>query len=298
MSYILDALKKSQAERNLGRVPTLDSLPGPPAGAPQRSSLWTAAALTAAVISLVLALYAVFEQKPSPPRSKPSPAFLHEKVDVVQPAPTPSPIAGSAGPGALPVGPAKQAAPDPVAQTEPDTAGMPQPDTAARIRENPTLAFPPLVDVTPRNEDEPSPGHPANSPRNAPLSPPDIAVTDAPDLPLPVPRPERLPREVHREPKPDTPPRATEPSEPTMSNQQHPELPVAAEELPTEINQQLPPMRISAHVYSDQPDQRFIIVNSRKLREGESTSDGLLLEEVRAEGSIFLYKGQRFFRAN
>lgn len=56
MSYILDALKKSQAERQLGAVPTIDAAPiyGNAGPAPLNKPLWLALAALALLLALLL----------------------------------------------------------------------------------------------------------------------------------------------------------------------------------------------------------------------------------------------------
>ena len=51
---------------------------------------------------------------------------------------------------------------------------------------------------------------------------------------------------------------------------------------------------IDVHVYSDNPDKRFILVDLQKFREGETLGSGAVLEEI-LPGSIQLYyQGTRF----
>ena len=67
MSYILEALKKSQQERELGQVPTLDALAPAPQRRPPHASPWGLATLIMAGLALALALYAaLFRGEPQP----------------------------------------------------------------------------------------------------------------------------------------------------------------------------------------------------------------------------------------
>ena len=51
---------------------------------------------------------------------------------------------------------------------------------------------------------------------------------------------------------------------------------------------------IDVHVYSDNPEKRFILVDLQKFREGETLASGAVLEEI-LPGSIQLnYQGTRF----
>jgi general secretion pathway protein B len=66
------------------------------------------------------------------------------------------------------------------------------------------------------------------------------------------------------------------------------------EELPPDVQQHIPVMEFSAHVYSDNPLQRSIVINGRFMEEGDRLTADLLLDEITADGAIFNLKGQRF----
>ena len=65
-------------------------------------------------------------------------------------------------------------------------------------------------------------------------------------------------------------------------------------ELPSEFRSGLTLPRLDLHVYSDDPQSRFILVSLKKYREGERLESGLLLEEVLPEGMVMSYRGERF----
>ncbi len=71
---------------------------------------------------------------------------------------------------------------------------------------------------------------------------------------------------------------------------------VAMAELPVVIQQELPPMSISVHAYSDKGAERLVGINSRLLHEGEYVAPGLRLEQITPDGMIFSYKGYSFRR--
>jgi general secretion pathway protein B len=66
------------------------------------------------------------------------------------------------------------------------------------------------------------------------------------------------------------------------------------EELPPDVQQHIPLMEFSAHVYSTNPMQRSIVINGRFMEEGDRLTSDLLLDEITADGAIFNYQGQRF----
>lgn len=65
-------------------------------------------------------------------------------------------------------------------------------------------------------------------------------------------------------------------------------------DLPESIKRQLPSITISAHVYSDNPLQRSIVVNNDFLEEGERILDDLILQEITKDGAIMNYQGTVF----
>ncbi len=65
-------------------------------------------------------------------------------------------------------------------------------------------------------------------------------------------------------------------------------------ELPGEIKNALPPFKVSAHVYSSDPQNRMTRVNDQILKEGQAMVEGMKVEEIIPGGIIFFYKGYRF----
>ena len=69
---------------------------------------------------------------------------------------------------------------------------------------------------------------------------------------------------------------------------------VAMTELPLAIQQEIPKMSISGHAYSTVPKERIVGINDRLLQEGEYLSPGLRLEQITADGLVFSYKKYLF----
>jgi general secretion pathway protein B len=57
---------------------------------------------------------------------------------------------------------------------------------------------------------------------------------------------------------------------------------------------QIPAMRLDLHVYAQNAAERFVFLNMRKLREGESLPDGTRIESITPTGAIVSYRGTRF----
>lgn len=57
---------------------------------------------------------------------------------------------------------------------------------------------------------------------------------------------------------------------------------------------QLPDLRLDLHVYDPAPAKRFVFVNMRKLREGDSTPEGVRLDTITQTGAKFSFRGTDF----
>ena len=66
-------------------------------------------------------------------------------------------------------------------------------------------------------------------------------------------------------------------------------------DLPDSVRQEIPAMTFSFHVFSDNPERRTIIINNRRVREQDSVSADLLLEEVTETGVIMNWKQRHRF---
>ncbi len=81
---------------------------------------------------------------------------------------------------------------------------------------------------------------------------------------------------------------------PSSSTKNGPELLPSMQQLILAGVVTLPPLHLDIHVYSEQPQQRFVFVNMRKYHEGEQLKEGPLLESITADGIILNQDGNRF----
>jgi general secretion pathway protein B len=56
----------------------------------------------------------------------------------------------------------------------------------------------------------------------------------------------------------------------------------------------IPPLRLDLHVYAARPEERFVMINMKKLREGDSLPEGVRVESITPEGAVLSYSGSRF----
>jgi general secretion pathway protein B len=274
MSYILDALKRADAERERGTVPGLHTRAVPTQGAarphapgPGRNLLlWGLGA--AAVLGAAAAGFmfwnppgatpgAVVKASPAP-ASPPAPAITAPAAE--PPSLAVQTAAPAAGGGAAPAeapAPAPAAvppAPPPAGPGHLLTAPPPPPPTAA-----PAPALKPPAAAAPMTA--------ALAGKEPPASPPAAAAP----APLPVPAPST--------PAAAVPPGTTAP---------------LLSELPEELRRQIPALNITGAVYSANPAQRLLLVNGQVLPQGSLCAPQLTLEEIHARSSVFSFRGTRF----
>lgn len=65
-------------------------------------------------------------------------------------------------------------------------------------------------------------------------------------------------------------------------------------QLPISVREELPRIRISSHIYSNNPRARIVNINGSVIREGESVIKGLKVDEITMTGIILDYQGYLF----
>jgi general secretion pathway protein B len=114
------------------------------------------------------------------------------------------------------------------------------------------------------------------------FSPMDGAAQFAPEIPVvqtPALDPAAAHPVHHREPRPMA----------------HPDEP-PEEVLPSisELNISGPELHLDVHVYATLPADRFVYINNRKYREGQTLEEGPTVERIRRDGVVLAYQGVRF----
>ncbi len=295
MSYILDALKKSEQARRGAR--TNRDFEAPPESA--RHGSRTSANLPRwlyplAFIGLVSLAVFIFRAVPwqngaPPPKARPpargsaaAPPESTRGTDTVPAkaaSPPPRPSNCEKTPDISPGGPP---APQVIAPPRPTATVSPHPSPAA----GQALG---RVDITPRK------------PR--PLQPPDAVPTPKTALAKKTADLKALlQKQANHAPKTAEPavsgqdlvrPGALTGSD--FSESPAPAVP-SMSRLPAQVLSTLPPISVSMLVYSDRPADRFIYVNGSKKHEGDEVSAGLKLVRITRDGAIFTYLGRRFYK--
>lgn len=65
-------------------------------------------------------------------------------------------------------------------------------------------------------------------------------------------------------------------------------------ELPLSVRQSLPALNLLVHVYSNTPEDRFVLINGTRFREGDELSPGVRLAEIRPQGALVDFRDYRF----
>ncbi len=235
MSYILEALRKAERERNLGQAPNLESIHTAPQTVRRRWMLWllALALLTNAVILASIYHRSQDDSAIALPVATPAP----KSGPVIAPRPQDPPLAAIDPPQAPDLPREKSvtvAAPVPALQTAPPELGM----------------------VTQHGQAESIPQ--ASWDINADVMPP-------------------------------------EPQASTVASQGMAELPPPMlKALPADFRRSLPSLNVDVHVFSDDPEKCFVLINSRAYREGDQIQEGPLIEGITAAGTVLSHQGQRF----
>jgi len=314
MSYILEALKKSQQERELGKVPTLDAsgmFEEDTAGPPR--SPWPLVAMGLAGAAVLIALYAAL-RAPLPVAVTGSPsvekgaesAMEAEKTLSLSPAPPPllaqrmdnlsasrlpmvpapnsttldAPLDAFEGPEAEPL----VEPPPPHRPTRPKPAESVQ---GVGVRGDRKLVHPDLSEES---------GLAAELELQRQLEA-ELGMTSyeediTSDPPTPVPRDliadiEAFKHEVLSDGGGAAAKKASAPS--------HIDEDPTKLRLTREQQKDLPAFLMTVHVYDAEKSRRFVLISGRKYGEGDQTRQGMKVERILADGAVLSYRGNPFF---
>jgi hypothetical protein len=84
------------------------------------------------------------------------------------------------------------------------------------------------------------------------------------------------------------------PDKRTSRLQPHASDPISFWQIPQALRDGLPEFRINVLVYAEKPEDRFLLINGQRLVEKDELADGVVLDEIRRDGAVFLYRNYRF----
>ena len=287
MSILLDALKKSEEQRQLGKTPSIHSPGSEPPSNRSAGRQWIPLTLVAVG---AIALAWIGWQQYRPPSGLEDKAALaqaqaeHRALDaggLTDQAETPSPGGEADGRDAAAAGQQAESGSRAAAQPA-DAMVVRRPDVSRRT---PVEGFEPEA-KSQQEEQPPKPkavrsastsntGSAASKPDESPIEPADTSelAAQAPALPEASERQEQ-PRQSRSEP--------------------HVSEPISYWELPQGVRDDLPDMRITVLVYAERSQDRFLLVNGQRMVERDKLEGGVVLEEIRRDGAVFLFRTYRF----
>ncbi|MEK7207362.1 MAG: general secretion pathway protein GspB [Pseudomonadota bacterium] len=65
-------------------------------------------------------------------------------------------------------------------------------------------------------------------------------------------------------------------------------------QMPSEVQRQLPPLKVTIHVYSPDESQQILFLNNHEYHKGDQIEAGIRVEEIVPEGAVLSYQGERF----
>jgi general secretion pathway protein B len=146
--------------------------------------------------------------------------------------------------------------------------------------------------------DEPVPPPPAVISQPVPRAPPPAVMAKQP-VPAPAPpAPAVSTAPVVRQPVAPTPAYEPEP-EPVRTAAPLPDVAPQDgvpywEDMTLEFRSGLEMPRLDVHVYDSDPQRRFLLIELKKYREGDTLANGAVVEEILPEGVRLSYQGSRF----
>jgi hypothetical protein len=60
------------------------------------------------------------------------------------------------------------------------------------------------------------------------------------------------------------------------------------------LGARLPQLRLDLHVFAARPQDRFVMINMHKLREGDTLPEGAHVDSITPEGAVLSFNGSRF----
>jgi general secretion pathway protein B len=274
MSFILDALKKSETDRQRQNGPALFEVKV----APPRNGLplWAVGLAILLAVNLVIVAWVLLRRPAGGEATAAAPPGPAQAANSLQQTSPPATLAIPASPGAQ-QGRAPPTGPNtvPVGGTAPltplgQTAGMTQP-----------------VPAPPTSGASPTGSYPQQQPTatNAAPNGANEALAAQANTPGERPNPDDYAPAAEAGP---IPPFGNHVARGTTSG-----VPLY-QEAALAPGAHLPNLRLDLHVFAAKPQERFVMINMHKLHEGDSLPEGVRVESITPEGAVLTHDGARF----
>jgi general secretion pathway protein B len=287
MSYILEALKKAERQREIGQVPGIESSHDQTSLSASRRWFWLG--VSALLINAVLLTLLLWPQTDA---EKVVQSDTQQVPSSDRPQkPVPLPDQTTASPSAQIQPPERQ--PQPVARvpaSPPPAPARPEQQVKAKVPPAPRTAQPsPAVAAAPTSQSPPlTPTKPVAQPK-----PVAQAKPVEPTKPVAQAKPMEQANAVASTGFPASEPQRAHPLGLTAKIEE-PLLPVWPQ-IPNHLFTQLKGgLNLDVHVYSEHPEERFVLINLKKYLEGERLQEGPQVDAITPEGVVLSFKGQKF----
>jgi len=296
MSYILEALQKSEHARQQGKVPDLSTVPVTTMGMPAKAAAgrlpYALAAFAITLVAAVLGWSRPWQERPGP-----QPGLVQQATPVQRPVATDAPVAEERKATAVPQAPQASGAPLPPAPPAALPLAATQPARAPLLVSSSPPPQSPSEDRVPPRVTPAAPALAPSATAGPVATPPASVATVAvfKDSQRPVasagapPRSVEAPaaRRVEANP-PETPDAAP-------AHRQAPgERILSIHELPQSVRSGLPRLIVSGFAYSEEPGRRSAVINDRLVQEGEEAESGVTVTTVARDGVVLHFQGYRF----
>ena len=262
MSFILDALRKSEHERQRQTGPGLVEVA---VAAPKpKTNRWAPAAIALLLVNLV-AIGVLLLLK-----SGDEPTATAEPASAPAGEPVPAPVTAAA-PAATTSAPSPQAT---VTQTLPET--------------------PPMLNPAPALPVTPAAGNPLEREVQsyAPAMEPEAATAAATPPPGPAAVQSARRGSVVYQSLPEADPVGAYPPPASHTGSGAPANMPRADDMAARGG--FPEMKLELHVYSNVPGERIVFINGHRYKAGDTTAEGASVEEITQDGVIMSMGGNRF----
>jgi general secretion pathway protein B len=259
MSILLEALKKSEQDRQLGQTPTLQTRPDEPSQGAAALNPWILLAM--AVVSISVMAWFGWQQFREPVGAAVSVAADQTSKEVAKPVEQAPQLRTMTETYQPDLGePAEKS-------DEPPGRVISEPDDRNRLSRS----------VSNFSEDDDESASTAEQAEKV------NAISESVPEPVAAPLPEESDDSL-----------ADQDEDRRRGLEPHVAEPISYWELPQGIRDDLPPIKITVLVYAENPDDRFLLSNGQRLVEKDQLDGGLVLDEIRKDGAVFLYRNYRF----
>lgn len=294
MSYILEALRKSERERQAGQAAPLAPIPLDPAP-PRRHGLAWATAFLILLNGTVLGYLWLTRWQSKEPATQPAPTASTEHA--AKTAPIRNAAAPSTTETRIASAPADSHSSEipPPAKEKASALAKAEPLPVARVPEKKAdkTARLPAVSVKPPSP-EPIPSEITESAAAMTEKRPGKAADKSrPQIdPKPVAEP-TISEDLSPPVAFGAPVSTPESRDPAPALAENPGIPFMYE-MPADFQQRVGPVTINVFAYSELPEERFAIIDMEKYRVGDRLGNGAKLLEIRADSLVLQSEGRTF----